>query len=381
MPSAIAGYAAGSVDITPRAPLPLAGYAGRLAPFAGVADPLEANVLVCRGAARTTVLVTFDLLFVGELLRRRLEAELAREVLPVDLFLTASHTHFAPATDPTLPQLGVVDGAYVAGLADRVAQLVRRLLVAPMQPLRLGIGGCRSELSVNRRLAGWRLTRRFPFLRHAVWMAPNPAGPVDRQVRVARIGADVVAWTFACHPVFLPRNDQVSADFIGFVRAALRRAFGEKTTVLFWQGFSGNIFPSFVRSMQTLGNRLRRKLLGHTPAVRADVWRRWARILADQVVAAAREIRTQAAVRTVTSRCHQIPAESLIPGSATPKQIGAQVVDFGDALRVVGVTAEPVVEYVPLFETLFGPRPVFCVGCVDSVVGYVPTAPMVAEGG
>jgi len=369
------------VDITPRRPLPLAGYSRRTEPFAGVADPLEANALVCRDGQQTLVLVAFDLLYVGELLRHKLQAALAAEVQPEQLFLTASHTHFAPATDPTLPQLGPVDEGYVDFVAEQVAGLVRRLLQAALRPLLLGTGQCRTDLAVNRRLTGWRMTGRFPFLRHGVWMAPNPAGPIDEQVRVARIGPDVVLWNFACHPVFLPRMDHVSADFPGFVRAAVRRVLGAHTTVLFCQGFSGNIFPSFVRSMRTLAGRLKRKLLGRSEAVQPEVWQRWATGLASQVLAAARDIPSQPAVSFLACRRGEIPLEILVPGNATGKRIQAHILDLGAALRIVGMSAEPVVEYLPLFENLFGPRPLFCVGCMDGVVGYVPTAQMIVEGG
>jgi hypothetical protein len=371
------------VDITPcpSRPLPLAGYSERTEPFAGVADPLEANVLVCRDQEQTLVLVTFDLLYVGELLRHKLQEALAPEVQPEQLFLTASHTHFAPATDPTLPQLGSVDEGYVDWVASRVADLVRRLLRARPQPLRVGTGQCPTHLSVNRRLAAWQIRRRFPFLRKSVVMAPNFAGPVERLVRVARIGPDVVLWCFACHPVILPRMDQVSADFVGFVRAALRRDLGAGTTVLFWQGFSGNIYPSYVRSSATLAGRLRLKLLGRAETVRPSAWQRWATGLADQVVAAAQSIPAQEAVCSLAWRRGEIPWEALMPGCGTGKSFRAHVLDLGEALRIVGVSAEMVVEYLPLFQSLFGPRPLFCVSCLDGVAGYVPTSVMLAEGG
>jgi hypothetical protein len=373
-------YAAGAVDITPERPLPLAGYAGRSECYTGVADALEANVLVCRDAHETVVMVAFDLLHVGELLRQKLQAALA-EVRPEQLFLTASHTHFAPATDPTTPGLGQVDEDYVALVADRTAGLVRKLLRMPGQPMLLGTGRCATSLSVNRRLAGWRITGKFPFVRHGVWMAPNPAGPVDRHIQVARIGTDVVLWTFACHPSFLPQMSHVSADFPGFVRAALRRALGEHTTVLFWQGFSGDVFPSFVASMKTVAGRIQRKLLSRAEVVRAEVWQRWATTLAGQVIAAVRGINSQESAFSLACRRSEIPAEALVPGSATGKRIRAHRVDLGAALRVVGISAEMVVEYLPVFEGLFGPGPLFCVSCMDGVIGYVPTAQMLSEGG
>src|SRR5438045_6628029 len=62
--------ACGSTDITPREPIPLAGYATlRKATFDRIADPLEANVIALRKGAGTVVFVALDLMYVGAYLR------------------------------------------------------------------------------------------------------------------------------------------------------------------------------------------------------------------------------------------------------------------------------------------------------------------------
>src|SRR5262249_4901538 len=156
----------------------------------------------------------------------------------------------------------------------------------------------------------------------------------------ARVGTDVVLWTFACHPVFRAQMGHVSADFPGHVRAFLRQALGAHTTVLFWQGFSGNLFPSFVRSMQTLAGRFKRRLLGRADTVRAGVWRRWADDLARQVLATVRGIAVRPAVGGLAFRQRALPVERLVPGSATGKFLRAGLLDLGGALRIAGVAAE-----------------------------------------
>ena len=59
----------GTADIAPQRPLMLGGFAKRTEPFRGVADRLEANVLVVRGVSLRAVIVTTDLLYPGETLR------------------------------------------------------------------------------------------------------------------------------------------------------------------------------------------------------------------------------------------------------------------------------------------------------------------------
>src|SRR5579863_5142309 len=105
------GYsmAAGSVDITPQAPIALAGYATlRKAAFERVADPLEANVVVLRRGDAVLVLVALDLMYVGAYLEREISARLADRVPRHALLTSAIHTHFGPPTEDSLPVLGRV---------------------------------------------------------------------------------------------------------------------------------------------------------------------------------------------------------------------------------------------------------------------------------
>jgi|SRR5208282_4007029 hypothetical protein len=66
----------GTVDIAPQRPLMLGGFAKRTEPFRGVADRLEANVLVVRGVSSRAVIVTTDLLYPGETLKGSFIGEL-----------------------------------------------------------------------------------------------------------------------------------------------------------------------------------------------------------------------------------------------------------------------------------------------------------------
>jgi hypothetical protein len=375
-------FAAGRVDITPTRPLPLAGYAGRTALCDGVADPLEANAVVITGGGKPpVVLVTFDLLYVGAELRRRLEQALGLVVPPDRLFLAASHTHFAPATDPTLHRLGLADGDYLDRTAARVAALVRGLLGGRRQPLTLAVASGHADHSVNRRHLGWRVGRRYPFLTRTVTMKANPDGARDETVRVIRLGPRVVVWSYACHPVFVPWMNHVSADYVGVVRRVIRRALGPETVVLFWQGFSCDVFPSIAPTPSGTLARLR-GLWSHRPsAVAPDVWRHWAGGLAQRVRDTVRRATAPAAVRHIDCARVGMPLWRLLGPDAPDRTVWAHRLDLGPQARVLGVSAELPVGYLATCQRLFGADGLFCVGCTDGVVGYLPTARMVREGG
>src|SRR5690348_4945227 len=116
---------AGTVDITPERPLMLGGYNKRTAPYTAVADRLEANVLTIHGDASRVIIVSTDLLYPGASLRKELLEALNLTADESQLFLCASHTHYAPMTAPSMPRLGLVDTDYVRFVGARIAELIR----------------------------------------------------------------------------------------------------------------------------------------------------------------------------------------------------------------------------------------------------------------
>src|SRR5439155_1661109 len=148
---------AGSVDITPDRPLPLAGYADRRGPSRGVADPLELNALLLRAPGQSVAILTADLLFVtAELKARLLEAVGAKLGLDeASLLVAASHTHTAPAVDASKPRLGVCDAAYADLVAGRATELLGRLASIDPVPCHIAYLTCSAFPSINFRMPVW----------------------------------------------------------------------------------------------------------------------------------------------------------------------------------------------------------------------------------
>ncbi len=94
-----------TVDITPRRPLWMAGFAARTSASQGIERPLHAKALALEDArGRRVVLVTLDLLGVTTGVGARI-AEAARRRYGLSreqLLLNASHTHCGPVIDEML---------------------------------------------------------------------------------------------------------------------------------------------------------------------------------------------------------------------------------------------------------------------------------------
>jgi hypothetical protein len=374
--------AAGSVDITPETPLPLARFYDPHKPAAIRDDRLEANALVMRRSERLCVFLSYDLIYVSAELREAVASELAGLVASEDLFVNASHTHFAPPTDRHLPGMGPVSDAYMMRLAKLGAGLVKGLLAQPAQPAALHYSEAgASDHSINRRLKVFGLGRSIPPLRTRWEMRPNPLGSYDDIVRMILVrGADgavkAICWEYSCHPVCFPHTDRISTDYPGVVRRALRAVYGP-VPVIFWQGFSGDVRPRTVRPSS-------RGRFGFTqpPAFQNfdDAgWGKWSNGLAERVV----EISRMAA-RTVTgdirSKRWRVRLRELGPDSGG-RDLTIQEVAVGDSLHIFGISAEVSSGYVRELAQARARATVIPVGCIDGVPGYLPTSEMVPQGG
>lgn len=382
------------MPITPDRSLPLAGFTDRLEPSTAVADPLELNALLLRTSQDTIAILTADLLFVTADMKQRIAERLRPELELADasFLFAASHTHFAPSVDASKPRLGPTDPAYVDLVIARGAELLSRLAgTRSDQAGRLEYRSGLAAHAINRRRMGWRLSPRAPHLpRRAALRAPNAKGPGDETVHVVTLVSSngrpaAVLWSYACHPVSFAEPRQVSADFPGVVRRALRTAFGNDLPVLFLQGCAGDVRPRELGRPRALSRRLTELVVGKlfTPFTPGE-YRSWADSLAARVVEVARTPgRTFPLGPTLRTAHTSIPLADLMDAaSATDRDVTFQRVELAPDVAIEAVSAEPVAEY-GLAARAAAPhgKVVIPVGYIDSVYGYLPTARMLGQHG
>jgi hypothetical protein len=221
-------------DITPEHPVWLAGYGDRDKRSEGVYQPLRAGAIYLGGGDEVLLIPTdmfgFDLSFAAQA-RQRIAA--ACGMLPHQIVLTATHTHtgplFYPMNMPGEPELG-----YAAWMCEKLVELA---VVARSRPVAgtVSFSRTRSQLGVNRRL-----------LRDGVVaMAPNPDGPIDRDLDTLWFENDsgqplATLTVYGCHPTSLA-GYLIGGDYPGF----LCRAVEEQTQApaFFSTGCAGDVRP------------------------------------------------------------------------------------------------------------------------------------------
>lgn len=368
--------AATTVDITPTMPTVLGanGYPNR--PCGPSTETLEANALVVHTPEGPIAVVTFDLLYVGPDLDRQLRGRLSPLLSDDRLWLSASHTHRAPAIDRGKPWLGIVDESYLQQVVDHVAEAVEDLVRSPGSRVTLQLGAAHASHSINRRRRGRpRLTGRG-FRWSGITMGPNPEGVTDEIVSLAIWQGDsgepvAVMWHYTCHPTAAPNRLAVNPDYPGVVRTRLREQ--SDIPVLFFQGFSGNTRPPSANRYRD--DPLRRLRLGpHFRDFRQAEYMEWSTSLAD--VVASTKTHSIDSLPVLWHR-HLVPSSGLVNNSPTPMAT-FQSLRFG-SLTMVGTSTEPVVEHGLALRA--GDTRIWPVGCLDEVAGYVPTREQLSEGG
>lgn len=371
---------AATVDITPKCPTVLGGYENRTTPFKSIADSLEANLLEIVGQQNRVFIISTDLLYPGSALRDRLLHRL--ELREQELFLCASHTHYAPMTTPNMPSLGIADEDYISFVANRIGEAAENIKLVR------AAGSCTYHEgalnhSINRRLTCLRLERSG--LVRRVGMGPNPAGERDESVRIlaltsARGEPIALIWNYACHATDFFDTRQISAAYPGKVRRHLRSEFGE-VPVLFLQGFAGDVRPPFARVTLDIKSLVARALLG--PRFRPptkEQWESWSDSMAGSVAAILKGKGSGVQISSLSAKRITVAEDEYASNGNNTKPLTWHVIDCG-GFRIVGINAEPSVRYRRLVSRVVAGPPLFTAGCLDQTHCYLPTDDMIAAGG
>jgi len=350
-------------------------------------------VLGLRENGRTLVIVSIDWFFISLELRERILSRCAGRLEEAGLVVAASHVHTSPNPDPTKIGFSKVDLEYVAWaedvIADRVEELLRK---GEWHLVRLRFTTTPCDLAIHRRRKAWSLGRSG--FRRAVSIFPNAAGPRDRELRMLRVEKQdgsllAVMWGVSCHPTDWPRYGELSSDYPGCVRQAIRMRLGAETPVIFLQGFCGDLRPPSIGRWPRHG-RWRGLVMTLVSVVlngRSFVGftaREYARWMAN-IVKSAEEALNQAGHASPLATKLSIRRSGIdlaaLGISGEIGQVTFHSFDLCEDLRVVGISAEVCWEYAGLIECAFPGKTIWPVGYIDNVFGYLPTKAMLAEGG
>jgi len=376
---------AGRADITPDWPVSLAGFAVRTGRSTGVAHRLHVRAIVVERGPRRVLVVSADLLnwsperLPG--LRSRLTARCG--IAPDAMVFAATHNHSAPATTRWMaPSIGVLDSPYADLLEARTVAAVTDA-IADLEEVTVANGIGTFDLGMHRRTVvdGRAIAR------------PNPDGPADHDISVLayrrRDGSLKAALThYTCHPV-LSREPVLTGEFTGYAMDTLEERTG--ATCLYLQGCCGDVNPgrlggSGITQVPVQGERLADAVgavLASLPAGTdgsGDPGARWAtaQLPFDQIPTPAEltgmvdrdGIDGEWARTLLTDLTTLRPSATLL----------VQRLDLGGGIDLLTFNGEVTVAYGLRVKARSGGT-VWPVGYANGMLGYLPTAQQLADGG
>ncbi|GAB4041512.1 neutral/alkaline non-lysosomal ceramidase N-terminal domain-containing protein [Spirosoma gilvum] len=388
------GWKAGvaKVVITPKESQWQAGYASRTHAADGKLHDLWAKALVLEDeSGKRAVLVTTDMLGfpkdMSDPIRERLKTQFG--LSKAQIILNSSHTHSGPVLGHALLDIYPLDAGqqaiidrYTRWLEDQIVALVGNAL-KQLEPVELSAQNGVTRFQVNR-----RNNKEGALLEQTELKGPNDYAVPVIKVTTTAGKLKAVVFGYACHPTVLDIY-QWSGDYAGFAQIELEKEH-PGVTALFFQGAAGDQNPLPRRTVPLA------KQYGRELAVAVDrVLEEPMRPLDPQLKTAYSEIElplsappTEAELLKTANEttpylkrwatrmlAQQKQGKSFIRSYPYPLQIwqlGNQpILSFGGEL---------VIEYALVCKKRFGPD-IFVMGYSNDVMGYIPSATILQEGG
>lgn len=256
---------AAKIEITPAkdTSLLMSGYGNRKGGHTGVHDPLWVRALVLDNGHARAAIIAADLIgFSHEHWGQIAERISGATGIPADaIFLTATHTHGAPAIEPRSQAWSHPgQAAYAERVREALVSVVREAQAA-LAPARIGFGEGRASVNINR-VARWSDGSWF--------LGLNPEGPSDKTVAVLKVesaaGAPVaVLFNYAMHGTAMGQeNTLITGDAPGAAARFVEQALGGGAAALFTSGAAGDQAPLYDLSPRSFAG------VGHVGALLAE---------------------------------------------------------------------------------------------------------------
>ncbi|MFC5403110.1 neutral/alkaline non-lysosomal ceramidase N-terminal domain-containing protein [Cohnella soli] len=380
------------VNITPNQPIPLGGFASRLGlgGFQGISHPLYARIFCLEhsdasGKSTSAVLVSADLLWWGNQMVDGLKQRI-RELCHVEtVILHGTHTHSGPQIwDGFSEYGGSIDLSYIAELETTVLQGVKAAM-SDMEPVTVEVGRGVCDIAVNRRSAA----------DDGVQIASNSNGPVDHELTVLRYKSALDKRTkavlvhYTCHPVVTADN-LISSEFTGVAMEELEQSIGNGAICAYLQGACGDINPHD----GDMGGDEQVVMLGHRLANDVNKVLVEAMSPVGSVNLRAMRMRVALPLQGLPEReyLESLVDEPGVMGEWSRKLLSRQEglpasmplemtgLALAEGFSVLAMNAEVVVAYGLHLKSASN-KAVVPLAYSDGMIGYIPTARQLEEGG
>jgi neutral ceramidase len=379
------------IEITPRGPVWMSGYASRNHASVAVRQPLWARALaIDEGSRLRTVIVATDLIGLPAEVADQVAARALRQfgIERARLLLNSSHTHTGPVVWPGLATMFTLPEGEEGRLRDYASRLTDDLVavigqaIADLSPAQLSYGFGETGFAMNRREPA----------NGGIKIGVNPSGPTDHQVPVIKIAAPdghirAILFAYACHNTTLNGDFyEITGDYAGFAEAKLETDY-PGSTVLFIALCGGDQNPNprgTIELAELHGSELaaeaHRVLAGPLRPLRGPVR---AAYLVTTLPFAPQSPTTYEAdlANPKASPAAKRRAQTMLAHPVRETPYPVQAIRFGRDLTLLALGGEVVVDYALRAKREYAGEPLMVAGYSNSVMCYIPTERVLSEGG
>ena len=381
----------GKVNIDPTMPCQMG--CGPHRNFLLETEIIEANYLILFEDT-IFLIVSFYLLYIGEKLTELLKKRLDHIFQEDNIFLVASHTHYAPMTDTNKTLFGEANINYIEEIVERIVQSITLKLEENYLEVTTNHIQYETNQTCNRRMYRLLGLKKRRIVLNSILLGPsgkNSKTLIKNKIHGSLIllkdidgNVAAVIWHFPCHPTSLPNTNRFSSHFIGEIRQHFRSIYHHSTPFIFLQGFSGELRPpSHVGKPKNIYEFLRKILFGsYFKDFDNDGYFLWVENIKDELDKALSTMKSSLIHKNkVSLHRFEIPiGEFGELGHQSERNVTFMKLSLGQII-LIGVTAELVYDYQLYLNQLSKEEILIGVGCVEDVFGYIPTRKMQKEGG
>lgn len=383
-----------SVDITPKFPIRMAGYAARLSTEAdSILQPISAKALVLGSDEQhPTVMITVDLVGIPWRITKNVVGFLSQEkgIAPSQIAIFASHTHGGPEVGNLINILQYRDGKFsdsllsldqlihIAQYTEQLTRQLKEVAVAALKnrkPAFVSWGQGQALFAANRRTDGGPVDVALPLLK-----ITDPDGTL-RGVFI----------NYACHGTTLGGDmHKIHGDWIAEAHRVIE-ARHPGTIALIALGTAGDANPSprgTIENVQQHGKEIADnvdKLLTvqlqplNTPPVGKMIWVK----LPFSKIPDVEELIALTKDETIKGYNARLALERVERGETISPVLDypIQVWNFDNKMAMVNLAGEVVVDYSVRLKDLFGAEHLWVNGYSNDVPCYIASRRILKEGG
>lgn len=372
------------LDITPVAPVPLAGFASRKGNMEGIHSPLYLKTFLFEIKEQKGLLFIADLIWWDTKLVQEWKQEIATRfsIHPTAVCFHATHNHSGPQVSSQFTSLlGVRDEKYLSLLQEKVFLGVEEAFKNKELVTCKWIK-TQYKLGINRRKkTGGRIV-----------MEPNFSGECDSGLTILQFEKQnkmlkAILLHYACHPTCTDSNI-LSSEYVGHACSIVQKHY-DSSIVGFLQGCSGDIRPALIKDhlfykgtlaeMEEVGVRFANKVISEIQTRREYKQYTFEKMESQTRIVDLEFLQDYSVLTDFSPEIINIwAAHQKCRDEEKSVDLEIQKVQIGDFI-LLSFNGEMVQEYGRYAKSL--DERVLPIGYSNGMIGYVPTASQLNDGG